>query len=1340
MSEGEPENRIQISPAYGSLDQYRESTETFTNYLSRVDIYFQANHIKDERKSAIFLASCGPKLFANCVNILSPVEVEKATYKQICDALKTHYTPKSLIIYERFVYNGRFQKPGESIAEYVTALKELIRKCQYPNAVVKDLLRDRFVIGISNQLTQQALLAEDGLTFERCVAIATAKEASIRDSRSARMSDGQETSINHIHRGKPNQKKFTNQSNNRRPSQNKSNQGTSKPNQACFACGGDHWKSECGFKNTICFQCSGRGHIASMCKTKSYKKTPYKGQDKKSRQATNAILEENDLEFVGCVDSPVSKEKGKPLKYTLITQDGNEIVATLDTGTHHSILPKANYLQIWSNTYKRPRITKFVGKLHTFGGHPIDVLGAIQVSIKLSPDGKTVRAEFIVVDQEGPILLGRNLMELLGISVTTDSKPDVCSISKMETFVGRYPDLFAPGLGLYKGKKFSIDVRDDVEPKFFRARPLPYAMRDKVDLELNRLLKEKIIEPVNHSKMAAPIVPVLKPDNSLRLCGDYKVTVNLMVKLDSYPIPNMRDLMAGLSNMKVFSKLDLSQAYAQLELTDKSKPLTMVNTHRGLFQYARLPFGISSAPGIFQRAMENLFQDMGNVICYLDDLLLVSETKTDHERLLNQVFERLQNTGLKLKPEKCEIAVSEVVYLGFKITEAGVLPTQSKVDAIKKAPRPTDLTQLRAYLGLLNFYRRFIPNAASILEPLNRLLKATIDFSWGPAQEEAFKTSKNVLINSEALVHFDQNKPITVQADSSGYGVGAMLAHRIDGEDRPVYFASRTLSETERNYSQTEKEALALVYALKQFHEYLWGQKFTLVTDHKPLLGIFSPKKPISPQASGRVQRWALILQAYNFNLVHRSGKLLCSADALSRLPATDVCENTPVPTDWTNLVYFLDGTPITSAMIKEQTAKDPIMSQVLKYVQTGWPQKAPTNPELTHYSRRKEELTSQDGCILWGTRVVIPPPLRNDVIRELHAVHTGVSKMKTLARSYLWFPNLDKELEEISASCETCLENRPMPDKAELHPWQWPLSPWHRIHVDFAGPIDGNYFLILVDAHSKWVEIFKTKGTATSDVIRCLQHVYAIFGLPVSIVSDNGPCFTSVEFKQFLNKGGVKHVTTAVYKPATNGLAEKMVQTFKNMLRKTKEPVGLAIDRFLFHYRITPHSTTGVSPAELMFGRKLRNKLDLLLPDGTSCHKTVDTDNVHARVQTKQDSQIRNHCRRPRKTEYSVNSKVMARNYGRHGSKWLPAIVTKKTGPVSYRCRLGDGEEIKRHQDQLHTRSDSISPAPPLQRIPNFGGESSATDIVSENVRELPRRSGRPRKPVQRYGDPIPH
>ena len=295
------------------------------------------------------------------------------------------------------------------------------------------------------------------------------------------------------------------------------------------------------------------------------------------------------------------------------------------------------------------------------------------------------------------------------------------------------------------------------------------------------------------------------------------------------------------------------------------------------------------------------------MICYLDDILVIGKDRTEHDKILYEVFDRLQAAGLKLRWEKCSICVKEVTYLGFRIDREGLHPTAQKVRAIREAPKPSNVSQLRSYLGLLNFYRRFLPDAATILEPLNRLLKDKCPWQWGQEQEKAFNKSKETLINSTALVHFDPTVPIVVTADSSAYGLGAVLYHKIDNIERPVCFVSRTLAPAERNYPQVEKEALAMVYAMRQFHYYLWGQTFTMITDHKPLIGLFSPSKPIPPQASGRVQRWALILQAYNFTLMHRSGKFLCTADALSRLPLPTSCENTPVPADWTMLVNFLD-------------------------------------------------------------------------------------------------------------------------------------------------------------------------------------------------------------------------------------------------------------------------------------------------------------------------------------------------------------------------------------------------------------------------------------------------
>ena len=809
----------------------------------------------------------------------------------------------------------------------------------------------------------------------------------------------------------------------------------------------------------------------------------------------------------------------------------------LDTGSYYSIMSKAVYDNLWSDIRNGPKIKPFTSPLNVYGGSPLTVLGVITVQARLG-NGHCKEVDMIILGDRGPTLLGRGVMKTLNISNLNINS----TVNKVNNnvLVEEFSELFSEGLGCMKGRTFAIETDPSVAPKFCKARTVPYALRDKVNKELDRLVSEGIIEPVNHSKWAAPMVPVLKQDSNVRICGDYKLTVNQASHIDAYPIPKVQDLFSNLSDGKIFSKLDMSQAYAQLCLEDSSKPYTTINTMRGLFQYNRLSFGIASAPGIFQRAMEELLGDMQNVVCYLDDILIVAANQLQHDKLLRLVLTRLEKAGLKLKFEKCTIGVPEVTYLGFRIDAHGLHPTENKLQAIKDAPRPVDIKQLRSFLGLLNFYRRFIPKASTILEPLNRLLKADEPWVWNVAQENSFREAKETLLKSEALVHFDPRKPIVVAADSS-YGIGAVLYHKVDNQERPVCFVSRTLNSAERNYGQVEREALAMVYAMRQFHNYLWGQHFTMVTDHKPLLGLFSMSKPIPPLASGRIQRWALLLQAYNFDLIHRSGKLLCTADALSRLPLPNCTDSTPIPTDWTMLVNFLDWFPVTSMDVKAETKKDSILGKIYKYCESGWLESALKDPDLAQYARRKDELSIQSGCVLWGSRVIIPTKLRDPVKKELHGDHAGASRMKELARSYLWWPNLDKDLEHLSNSCPECLNKRGMPAKAELHPWEWPKSPWHRLHVDYAGPVGGNYFLVIVDAHSKWVDIYKTKGTTAEDTIRCLTHSFSQFGLPISIVSDNGPCFISHEYKAFLANCGVRQILTAVYKPATNGLAEQL-------------------------------------------------------------------------------------------------------------------------------------------------------------------------------------------------------
>ena len=426
----------------------------------------------------------------------------------------------------------------------------------------------------------------------------------------------------------------------------------------------------------------------------------------------------------------------------------------------------------------------------------------------------------------------------------------------------------------------------DAVPKYCKARPVPYAMKEKIEEELKRLQEEGTIEPVQHSEWAAPIVPILKPDNSIRICGDYKTTVNQVSKVDNYPIPKVEDLLATLGGGEKFTKLDMSQAYQQLQLEAESKQYTTINTHKGLFQYNRLPYGVSSAPGIFQRNMENLLQNIPYVIVRVDDILVSGANDDDHLRNLEEVLKRLAEAGLRLKKGKCVFMESQVTYLGHRVRKEGIQAMEDKVDAISNAPPPKNVSELKSYLGMINYYQKFLPNLSSVLAPLHKLLNSQSSWHWGKEQQKAFEQSKSFLKSSKLLVHYDDKKELTLACDASQYGLGAVLSHKMeDGSEHPISFASRTLTKAERNYSNLEREALAVIFGVKKFHQYLYGRQFALETDHKPLESLFNVKKAIPVMAAARIQRWALTLAAYNYTIKYKPGKEHCNADALSRLP-----------------------------------------------------------------------------------------------------------------------------------------------------------------------------------------------------------------------------------------------------------------------------------------------------------------------------------------------------------------------------------------------------------------------------------------------------------------------
>ncbi|XP_064619438.1 uncharacterized protein K02A2.6-like [Lineus longissimus] len=525
----------------------------------------------------------------------------------------------------------------------------------------------------------------------------------------------------------------------------------------------------------------------------------------------------------------------------------------------------------------------------------------------------------------------------------------------------------------------------------------------------------------------------------------FKVTINKSLEDNSYPLPTADDLFSMLAGREVFSKSDLTQACQQLELTEASKPLCTINTHQGLDQIQRLPFGVKTAPSIFQSVMDRVLVNIPGVGCILDDILTGTKPE-EHLRRLEDVLKRLAKHHIVAKLPKCRFRVPEVVYFGHRVNAEGRACVPEKVDAILKAKTPTNVAELRTFLGFVGYYGVYLPNLSTTFSPLYRLLRDDVPWEWTGDCNKALEQVKKELTSDRVLVHYDTKKELILATDASPHGVGAVISHRMrDESERPIAFGSRSLSDNEKNNAQIEKEALGIVYGVTKFHKYLYGRKFELYTDHEPLTKIFGPHTGVPTLAALLLQRWALILMAYDYTIHYRRSAQNANADILSRFPVDSARVAVERPVNYFSLA---DELPVAARDIAEETRKDPVMSRVFMYIQNGWPRELPDS-SLQPYWNRHEELSVDQGCILWGFRVVIPPKYRQRLLSELHHEHWGVV-MKSMARGYLWFPGIDQDIETLVSACDACLAMKDKSAPAPLIPWPYPTRVWQRVHIDF--------------------------------------------------------------------------------------------------------------------------------------------------------------------------------------------------------------------------------------------------------------------------------------------------
>ncbi|XP_050524610.1 uncharacterized protein K02A2.6-like [Daktulosphaira vitifoliae] len=733
---------------------------------------------------------------------------------------------------------------------------------------------------------------------------------------------------------------------------------------------------------------------------------------------------------------------------------------------------------------------------------------------------------------------------------------------------------------------------------------VPLALKNKIELELDRLEKEGIINKVKYSDWGTPIVPIVKPSGDIRICGDYKVTVNPYIKVERAPVPIIEELMVGIKTGGKFSIIDLSQAYLQFSLEEKSKELTAISTHKGVYVYNRVPFGINASVGIFLNRFSEKLKHINNIKIYFDEILIFGDNEQEHLKALEEVLTLLKKMNLTVRKEKCY--------------KDGCKQDPAKIKAITQIPNPKNKKHLQAFFGLINYYRKFIPNLATIQAPLTNLLRKNTKFNFNNNCVKAFNQIKEEITSDRVLKHFDPKLPIILTCDASTYGLGAILSQVNEKQqEHPIAFASRTLNIAEKNYSQIDKEALAIIFGIHKFNNFVYGNKFTIRCDCKPLISIFGSKKGIPTTTASRLQRYALFLTNYDFD-IRFTKSASNSADVLSRMPLKVEKANTP---EITYLHYIDEMRIMDAALVKTETNKDPILSKVKYYIQYGWPEQV--QKELEPFKLRKELLNLEQEIIIWGHRVVIPETLRDKMLKELHQNHLGIVKMKSISRMHIWWPGIDKDIESTAGKCGKCMNVRSMPKKTSLHTWEWPERPWQRLHADFLGPFKGSLFLVIEDAYSKWIEVFQVPSTAAQYTINKFRELFARFGIAEYLVTDNGPPFLSLEFKEFLAKNGIKQRTSSPYHPQK-------------------------------------------SPATLLFGRNLRNRFDLIKP------------NIRSTVWENQEKQKTNKTVR----HFDINEKVLVRKYT--GEKWTKGKIIKILGNVMYLVELPSGVTWKRHANQI--------------------------------------------------------
>lgn len=1119
-------------------ENWKNWIQKFRNYL----VATETNKKPEEVQCAQLIYYIGDEGL-QIYNSFEFTATEKNCIESLIKKFENHFVPKKNVDFERYKFFTMRQMSSETTDQFVTKLKAAAKQCEF-DKLEDELVKSMLTIGIGNEKLREKLLQNSDLKLEKAVELCIISENTkvqteimkagkvqvqtsavvdvVNRPRQVQMAQHQQALPDNSH-----QQTRSQGNRNRRFA----NTGKGTVIRNCLRCGRTHGKNKCpAFKQT-CNYCKKLNHFASQCTSK--------------HNSIHVIdkCDDNDDTDIN-IDTIVMNKKGL-VNWTVDLQiNETEINFKIDTGSSVNIITDKQLKE----TKVSPKIKKSVANLISYTNNKIPTIGLTNLQIQYK--NKKYDFEFHVVKGDHRAILGLRSSVELNLIEKINSVTRVETSTKgitQEEIIKKNHDVFC-GTGKLS-KPYHIELFENAVPVAHPIRKVPFAIEKQLKETLAQMMKQNIIEPAQGSAdWVNPLVIVKKGDGSLRICLD-PLELNKYIKREYYKLPTIDELMINLNGATHFSILDATSGFWNVPLDAESSKLCTFGTPYGRYRFLRMPYGLKSAPEVFQQRFQNIFNAEG-VVIYIDDILVWGKTEEEHNRRLENVFKVARANNVKFNFKKCKFGLTEVRYVGHKFSASGISMDEKKIEAIKELPVPENKKDAQRFLGLVTYVGRFIPNLSEKTKPIRDLIKNDITFQWNTEQQCAFENIKEEIIKDITLQYFNPEAEITMSVDASQNGLGAVLMQ----QNKPCAYASRSMTDTQKRYAQIEKELLAICFGVQKFHQYVYGKKFRVETDHKPLITIF--KKPLNA-CPARLQRMLLSLQKYETEVVYKPGKELIVADALSRATSPKVYhDNLELEEQVCLIAENLMITQERLDQLKNLTNEDETLQHVTKFIRGKWPKNSEglTGEMKTYYKIRHDIIEGRDRLIYNGQKVVIPKKMRNLILEKIHTGHQGIKKCQQRANEVIYWPGMYRDIDMFISACRTCQKYTKSNQPEPLAPHQIPRTPWLKVGVDIFEHENIKYLLI-VDYYSKFVEVENLRTDMTTEnVINKLKKVFSTHGIPLTLISDGGPQFTSKIFKNFANDWNFDHIVVSPHYQQSNGMAERAIQTVKKIIKKSKE------------------------------------------------------------------------------------------------------------------------------------------------------------------------------------------